>query len=995
MDSTAINYIDTLFNGMTIPHFVDPMVEADMNTGVITRFTKEYPTSKYGHLRRIWRVEGLDSNILNNVVSNHPNLFPGYERIREAYLCGYIPNDWNSDCKYLEFQNAPDAWDALVGGTQGDSNVIIGITDSYFDENNLDLKGKYTLLNPNLPPIGSVYFGHGTGVAGLAAGSTDNGILFPSIGFNCRLDLSNNWGLDSAVLRVCQDSIGGKTRVFNGSWGIPDLDGGYNRPFYGQQDVYTEIYEMGITCCFSAGNGRPLIEENPRNFLWPASYDHNISVTSISHLNTSGTAGLEDIHESIAGDSITTCQHNSSVDLCSTGDFVGGLNCHETDTSIHTTYWFGTSFASPIVAGTCALMYSNNPCLTPYQVEWLLKMSSVDIYNKSYGGSKYNLKYAGPSRHKGRLGSGRLDAGQSVINAKIHQCNDPRTQTFAVEGVEVNHLCAPGVSVGLSRPKLTVILNGNGTPPYSYIWEPIKGNTCNLNNYTSGTPEIISGNGLFLYRVTVFDSSEIQKVASKVVSVQLHTTLTPDLAMRDSYVDLLDEPNTQYEVNHNNYDIWHSPDLWNRDTIDGRRYDQNPEYFSLGTPNFLYARIRNVGCISNEFDQATLHLYWTLASTGEQWNQDWDGTTHVASNSSYSPILPPTIPGGGYITNGSPVLPVKIPIIAPGDSFITAVPWYPMEPQKYQGGPSSVDVCFLGRILETNLPNNGISFPEVARSATNVNNNNNIVTKNLMMVNLGSACATCKTTNNTSAANKRFYFASSESEDQVYTLEMISQKDIDRHLSGNISEYVFITLKLGELFDRWQASGGVGNFATINPELKTVTYDPSSPLRLHGINLHAGEHFPIDVTFSLRSGVKIPYKVDNYNIYARQFISEGNGDRLYGVVKYCVNIAANDVEQAQKPSDVRNPAIELPASYSVYPNPVSDLVRVGYSGTVSAIVRVYLTDITGKTIFRKHDIRMHPGSTFEFKISQMAPGTYMIHIEDDLGNVGSQKVTKD
>jgi hypothetical protein len=65
----------------------------------------------------------------------------------------------------------------------------------------------------------------------------------------------------------------------------------------------------------------------------------------------------------------------------------------------------GTSYASPIVAGTVGLMIAANPCLTNIEIEYILKNTSVFIDN-------LNPAYAG------LIGEGRLNAAAAVEMAK-------------------------------------------------------------------------------------------------------------------------------------------------------------------------------------------------------------------------------------------------------------------------------------------------------------------------------------------------------------------------------------------------------------------------------------------------------------------------------------------------------------------------------------------------------------------------------------------------
>lgn len=165
------------------------------------------------------------------------------------------------------------------------------------------------------------------------------------------------------------------------------------------------------------------------------------------------------------------------------------------------------------------------------------------------------------------------------------------------------------------------------------------------------------------------------------------------------------EPNTQFTLDNRDWDIFQSPDVWNRKTQDNDTIHQNPEYF-VHNPNYVYARVRNVGCTVNPTGKA-LHLYWTKASTGEKWSEDW--TTANITGSAGTPVA-----AGREITTTA----ISIPVIQPGGEWITSMAWYPIDPVAYDSTINSVDVCFLARITESNTSPFGMAFAEVRLNRT-------------------------------------------------------------------------------------------------------------------------------------------------------------------------------------------------------------------------------------------------------------------------------------
>jgi hypothetical protein len=225
---------------------------------------------------------------------------------------------------------------------------------------------------------------------------------------------------------------------------------------------------------------------------------------------------------------------------------------------------------------------------------------------------------------------------------------------------------------------------------------------------------------------------------------------------------------------------------------------------------------------------------------------------------------------------------------------------------------------------------------------------------------------------------------------------MLSQKSLQPYLSGDISKYCYVTLALDSLYDRWQEGGGKGAYMSANPETKTVTCDPSSPLRLEGITLHPGEHFPVDVTFVPRSGVTVPFDVSDFKIAIRQIIRDGKRSWVYGAVVYSVNIAASDTPQQRRtPQAETGSKPEESPYYAVYPNPVSGSLTIRYSGMKNTSANHSLTDIAGRLLISRHDISMQPGSAYYLKMNALPPGAYLLSIEDADGNRSSHQLIKE
>ncbi|MFH1009605.1 MAG: zinc metalloprotease [bacterium] len=245
-----------------------------------------------------------------------------------------------------------------------------------------------------------------------------------------------------------------------------------------------------------------------------------------------------------------------------------------------------------------------------------------------------------------------------------------------------------------------------------------------------------------------------------------------DLWSQDMADDIGNEPNTI------SADMWRSDDIWVRRQNDGltNQEHQNPEYRAPGFgSNYVYVRIRNRGCSVSGND--SMYVYWAKASPSLSWPAPWDGS-----------VSPPLM--GGFI--GS-----KLTGSVGGGGFaILEFPWNPPNPGDYSSfGADSSHFCLLSRIEESS----GMTFPEGSGLNTNVRNNNNIVWKNITIVDEeadGSrkAWATvANMTRQTLSVKLRFAIPKEKGEKSVF--------DWGR---------VFADLG-GKLYDKWHSGGSAGS----------------------------------------------------------------------------------------------------------------------------------------------------------------------------------------
>lgn len=438
--------------------FKDDALNELFSSYAITVFQREFPgVENINHPRAnflsgVFRIEamGKEEPLFNALRQLNSSV------ITEPFLLSdpiplTTPNDYFNVCnganfnpsllgtcvnnKHLELINARQAWDI----SKGDPNIVIGITDIDYNVNHEDLSGKI-LSYPSFPGNGAFNY-HGNSVAGLAAGATDNIVGLSSIGYNCKLRLYNIGYPD--ILQAAMDGC----RVINCSW----IGSCTFIPFH--QDIIDLVYDVyHCVIVAGAGNGPASLPNgqacgaDAEGYVYPASYNHVISVSSVGYIFPPGTVfsgfhpDIEDRHdEFLEIPNFYAATHNDKVDLCAPGYNVPALASVPQYFNNGYGLRSGTSFATPMVSGLAALVLSANPSIPPDDVERILKCSARDLMEIDD-----NMPYAG------KLGAGRIDAAKAL---------------------ELAQSWAPGVFESHEAPSDLIWLGKNPDGTYSLISE--------------------------------------------------------------------------------------------------------------------------------------------------------------------------------------------------------------------------------------------------------------------------------------------------------------------------------------------------------------------------------------------------------------------------------------------------------------------------------------------------------------------------------------------
>ncbi|MDA3882675.1 MAG: S8 family serine peptidase [Bacteroidales bacterium] len=309
----------------------------------------------------------------------------------------YVPNDPKMSLQWImNTCKIYQAWDIETG----DENVVIGITDSGFDIDHIDLVNqiKYNIEDPingydddfdgyvdnfrgwdfgnkdNNPDVADS--DHGTWVAGISSAEPDNNFAIAGVGFNTKflpIKVATDQGYITRGYEGVVYAADHDSDIINCSWGSEGTHSQY------AQDVVTYVtYNRNALIVGAAGNS------NNDGVFYPASYAGVLSVGAV-----------------VLGDEKWTSTANKGsnwnyfVDIVAPGS--GFQTLQKNDGTI--TVSGGTSFASPIVSGVAALVKSYYPDITALELAERIRVTADDIYDISANQEYLHL-----------LGSGRVNA---------------------------------------------------------------------------------------------------------------------------------------------------------------------------------------------------------------------------------------------------------------------------------------------------------------------------------------------------------------------------------------------------------------------------------------------------------------------------------------------------------------------------------------------------------------------------------------------------------
>ncbi|GJM17579.1 MAG: hypothetical protein DHS20C13_29060 [Thermodesulfobacteriota bacterium] len=386
----------------------------------IVQINNSFGDTKSEKLRKTFRIKFTDEfDVEKFLTLNKHN--KDIEYIEEVVYCKTtaIPDDYGYDTQwYLDKIHANAAFEI----TNNSSNVKVAIVDDAvltthpdLQENIIAQRDVTNNTNNANPP--SDLFDHGTHVAGIACASTNNNLGIAAIGDNAKIiavKVANGDTFSDGSLKLTHSYEGIVWAVDNGadiincSWG----GGSFGLT---QQAILDYAESNEVIVIAAAGN------DDTDEKHYPAAYSTVVAVAATDF-----------------GDQKATFSNFGSwVDISAPGVSIYSTVIFDSEYA----YSSGTSMASPLVAGLCALIKSKNP-----------NFSSSQIKNHLFSTAE-NIEGLNPD-YQNQLGAGRINAGIAISGSIVP---DDCSKAIKISMGEVNIFSNSGASASFTLPNISCL----------------------------------------------------------------------------------------------------------------------------------------------------------------------------------------------------------------------------------------------------------------------------------------------------------------------------------------------------------------------------------------------------------------------------------------------------------------------------------------------------------------------------------------------------------
>lgn len=306
----------------------------------------------------------------------------------------FVPNDPDQSSQfYLKSIKAYDAWDI----SKGDTNIVIGITDTGTDLDHPDLihSIKYNYNDPidgidndndgftdnfygwdlgendNDPNVHMI--GHGVHVSGISSASVDDGIGIAGVGYKTKfmpIKVDDEYGGFVKAYEAIVYAADHGCDIINCSWG-----GRFGEGQFGQDIITYATINQNCLVVAACGN------DNNENTFWPASYKYVLSVAATDSMDVKWAGST----------------YGKNIDISAPGTFI-----YSTWNGGYYITSHGTSMAAPVISGCAAIVKAYYPNFTALQIGEQLKTTADNIdtipgnlpYAEKMGAGRANLHRA-------------------------------------------------------------------------------------------------------------------------------------------------------------------------------------------------------------------------------------------------------------------------------------------------------------------------------------------------------------------------------------------------------------------------------------------------------------------------------------------------------------------------------------------------------------------------------------------------------------------------
>jgi thermitase len=311
-------------------------------------------------------------------LANHPAVEYIEPDVLYYFQESFTPNDpMFSQQQWAETVNLPEAWSVSAG----DPEVVVAVVDSGIRSDHPDLANQVMTGKNYVPGYDETdtmdLIGHGTGIAGVIAAAGNNGIGIAGASMNVqllplRVGVSEEGVPVSRIALAVEEAVNMGADIINLSLGSPTQSARLEQAL-----SYAEADDVIVVA--AAGN-----DSNQVSF--PGSSPSTIAVgaTSLDGTRLAEFSSRLSVTDLVApGIGIWTTTYDGSTDTVGYAPLSG------------------TSYSTPIVTGTAALIRSVNPDLDVHQVRALLNETAQMTFAEGTAGT----------------GAGLLDANAAVREA--------------------------------------------------------------------------------------------------------------------------------------------------------------------------------------------------------------------------------------------------------------------------------------------------------------------------------------------------------------------------------------------------------------------------------------------------------------------------------------------------------------------------------------------------------------------------------------------------